>query len=102
MASVACADSVALARSAALTCAAATLLSTWRRILPQKSGVQSALPCNEYCVRIAPLPPPPTTAPDEATAPPPLPDLVRVTPPVTAAVGNNSAWVSRTSAAAAR
>src|ERR1017187_3120181 len=100
MASVACADSVALARSAALTCAAATLLSIWRRILPQISGAQEALPSTVYCVRATP-PPPPEDAPPEDEPPPPPPRL-RVTPAFTPTVGNSDASVSRTSAVAAR
>src|SRR5580692_8190661 len=102
MANVAWADSVAFARSAALICAAATLLSTWRRTLPQKSGTQEALPSIEYSVLMEPPPRPPTTAPLDVAPPPPPPDLVRVTLEVTLAVGNSPAWVSRTSATAAR
>src|SRR5436305_14687401 len=56
MASVACADSLAFARSAALTWAAAVLLSTWRRIRPHTSRSHETVPLTLYCVLRRELP----------------------------------------------
>ena len=70
--------------------------------MPQKSGVQEALPSTVYCVRVTPLPPPPKPTPDDEVPPLPPPEWVRVTLGDRPIVGNSPAWVSRTSAVAAR
>ena len=107
MATATCAESVALARSAALTWAAAALLSTWRRMRPHRSRSQSSVPSTVKLVRVV-LPPPPLLK--LRTAPvvpldvpvlklPPLPEplpLVR-TPALTPNTGNRPARATRTS-----
>src|ERR1700722_12521233 len=100
MASVACADSLALSRSAALACAAEVLLSICRRTLPQTSRSQLPLIGAVYWVEYF-LPPDaatpllPVTPPLPLTAPPPPltagPVRVRVTVYDAVAVGNSAA-----------
>lgn len=90
-----CADSVALARSAALTCAAADWLSTCRRIRPHTSNVQLAEPSALYVVVAAP-------PLEEKLLKPPAPRACRVSPGVTPSVGNRLDCASRISAVAWR
>ena len=129
MTNVDCSESRALARSAALAWAAATSLSTWRRMRPQRSISQLAVPSTSYEVLARPPPPPPPPLPivlppevvavvvdaapvaaeamsvrpeDESTVlPPPVPRR-RVTVAVAPRVGKSWARASATTATAWR
>src|SRR3978361_2149322 len=99
MARVACADSLAFARSAALSWAAAVLLSIWRRMRPHTSRSHATVPLVLYWVLLRELPLNEDRA-DEVRAPllkPDEPLPVRVTPALRPAVGNRPerAWATR-------